>query len=76
MTGINQLWVADITNIRLRVEFVFLAVVLDRFSRKAIGWELDRSLSARVAVVALEAAIARRKPNRSRPRRMRASTAG
>ena len=37
LTGINQLWVADITYIRLRVEFVFLAVVIDRFSRKAIG---------------------------------------
>ena len=43
VTAINQLWVADITYIRLRTEFVFLAVVIDRYSRKAIGWALDRS---------------------------------
>ena len=42
LTGINQLWVADITYIRLRTEFVYLAVVIDRYSRKAIGWALDR----------------------------------
>jgi len=42
LTGIHQLWVADITYIRLRREFVFLAVVLDGFSRKVVGWELDR----------------------------------
>jgi transposase InsO family protein len=62
VTGINQLWVADITYIRLRVEFVFLAVVMDRFSRKAIGWALDRTLAARVAVTALQQAVARRQP--------------
>jgi transposase InsO family protein len=62
VTGANQLWVADITYIRLRTEFVYLAVVIDRFSRKAIGWALDRSLAARVAVAALQQAIARRQP--------------
>jgi transposase InsO family protein len=62
VTAVNQLWVADITYIRLRVEFVFLAVVIDRFSRKAIGWSLDRTLAARVAVTALRQAIARRQP--------------
>lgn len=62
LTAINQLWVADITYIRLRREFVFLAVVIDRYSRKAIGWALDRSLSARVAVTALEQAIGQRQP--------------
>jgi len=62
LTGINQLWVADITYIRLRAEFVYLAVVIDRFSRKAIGWALDRSLAARVAVAALRQAIASRQP--------------
>jgi transposase InsO family protein len=62
VTGINQLWVADLTYIHLRVEFVFLAVVIDRFSRKVIGWALDRSLTARVAVAALEQAIERRQP--------------
>lgn len=62
VTGVNQLWVADITYIRLRSEFVFLAVVIDRYSRKAIGWALDRSLSATVAVAALQRAIEQRRP--------------
>jgi putative transposase len=62
VTGVNQLWVADLTYIRLRVEFVYLAVILDRFSRKAIGWSLDRTLAARVAVTALRQAITRRQP--------------
>lgn len=62
LTGVNQLWVADITYIRLRTEFVYLAVILDRFSRKAIGWALDRTLAARVTVTALRHAIARRQP--------------
>jgi putative transposase len=62
LTGINQLWVADITYIRLRREFVFLAVVLDGFSRKVVGWELDRTLAARLPLAALERAIAERKP--------------
>jgi len=62
LTGINQLWVADITYIRLRREFVFLAVILDGFSRKVVGWELDRTLAARLPLAALERAIAERKP--------------
>lgn len=62
LTGVNQLWVADITYIRLRTEFVFLAVIIDRFSRKAIGWALDRTLAARVAVMALRQAIVLRQP--------------
>jgi putative transposase len=62
VTAVNQLWVADITYIRLRTEFVFLAVVIDRYSRKAIGWALDRSLTARVAVTALQQAIGQRRP--------------
>jgi putative transposase len=45
LTGINQLWVADITYIRLHREFVYLAVILDAFSRKVVGWELDRTLA-------------------------------
>ncbi len=62
LTGINQLWVADITYIRLHREFVFLAVILDAFSRKVVGWELDRTLAARLPIAALEKAIAERKP--------------
>jgi putative transposase len=62
LTGINQLWVADITYIRLKAEFVYLAVILDAFSRKVIGWELDRTLAARLPLAALEKAIADRNP--------------
>jgi len=62
LTGINQLWVADITYIRLRCEFVFLAVVLDAFSRKVVGWELGRRINRNLALAALEMAIARREP--------------
>jgi transposase InsO family protein len=62
LTGINQLWVADITYIRLHREFVFLAVIMDAFSRKVVGWELDRTLAARLPVAALEKAIAEREP--------------
>ena len=62
LTGINQLWVADITYIRLKTEFVYLAIVLDAYSRKAVGWSLDRALASRFAVAALEKAIAMRKP--------------
>jgi putative transposase len=64
VTGINQLWVADITYIRLRREFVFLAVVIDRFSRKVIGWALEGTLAARLPVAALKQAIATRQPSR------------
>jgi len=62
LTGLNQLWVADITYIRLHREFVFLAVILDAFSRKVIGWELDRTLAARLPIAALKKAIVERKP--------------
>jgi putative transposase len=62
LTGINQLWVADITYIRLQKEFVYLAVILDAFSRKVVGWELDRTLAARLPKAALEMAIAARQP--------------
>jgi len=62
LTGVNQLWVADITYIRLQREFVYLAVILDAFSRKAVGWALDRTLAARLPIAALEKAIAERKP--------------
>jgi transposase InsO family protein len=62
LTGINQLWIADITYIRLQREFVYLAVVLDAFSRLVVGWALERSLASRLAIAALERAIARRQP--------------
>ena len=62
LTGINQLWVADITYIRLQGEFVYLAVLLDAFSRKVVGWELDRTLSCQLTKTALQRAITQRQP--------------
>jgi putative transposase len=62
LTGIDQLWVADITYIRLQAEFVYLAVILDAFSRKVVGWALDRTLASRLAIAALEQAITKRQP--------------
>jgi len=61
-TGINQLWIADITYIRLRTEYVYLAVVLDAFSRRVIGWALGRTLEAELAVTALRMALVERQP--------------
>jgi len=60
LTTINQLWIADITYIRLQLEFVFLAVILDAFSRRNIGWALDRTLSAELTLTALRMAVSRR----------------
>lgn len=61
-TAINQLWVADITYIRLRTEFIYLAVVLDAFSRRVIGWALGRTLEAELAAAALRLALGERRP--------------
>jgi transposase InsO family protein len=54
--------VADITYIRLETEFVYLAVILDAFSRRVIGWALDRTLEATLAIQALDMALAERRP--------------
>jgi len=62
LTGIDQLWIADITYIRLQAEFVYLALLLDAFSRKVVGWKLDRTLASRLAIEALEMAIGSRNP--------------
>lgn len=61
-TGIDQLWVADITYIRLETEFVYLAVILDAYSRRAIGWALERTLEDELTMAALRMALARRIP--------------
>jgi putative transposase len=63
LTGINQLWVANIIYIRLKAEFVYLAVILDGHSRKVVGWSLDRTLASRLAIAALEQAMAKRQPS-------------
>lgn len=62
LTGIDQLWVADLTYIRLREQFVYLAVILDAFSRRVIGWALDESLQTPLAVAALRRALVLRRP--------------
>jgi len=62
LTGIDQLWVADITYIRLETEFVYLAVVLDAYSRRVIGWALDRRLEDELTLAALRMALERRIP--------------
>jgi putative transposase len=61
-TGINQLWVADITYVRLELEFVYLAVILDAYSRRVIGWALDRTLEDELTMRALRMALDRRLP--------------
>ena len=62
LTGINQLWVADITYIRLETEFVYLAVILDAFSRRVIGWALEDTLEDELTLTALRMALENRAP--------------
>jgi putative transposase len=62
LTGIDQLWVADITYIRLEEEFVYLAVILDGYSRRVIGWALERTLEDELTIQALRMALQRRQP--------------
>jgi transposase InsO family protein len=61
-SGVDQLWVADLTYIRLRSEFVYLAVVLDAWSRRVVGWALERELTASLPKRALLSALAERRP--------------
>ena len=63
LTRINQLWVADITYIRLETEFVYLAVILDAFSRRVIGWALDGTLEDELTLAALRMALEQRAPS-------------
>lgn len=60
LTGVNQLWIADLTYIRLLEQFVFLAAILDAFSRRVIGWALDRYLDDELTLTALRMALDRR----------------
>ena len=62
LSGIDQLWVAEITYIRLLVEFMYLAVILDAFSRRVIGWALEHTLEDELTLQALRMALKRRKP--------------
>jgi putative transposase len=60
LTGMDQLWIADITYIRLRDEFVYVAVILDAYSRRVIGWALDRTMEDELTLSALRMALSRR----------------
>jgi putative transposase len=60
LSGVDQLWVADITYIRLEEEFVYLAVILDAYSRRVIGWHLDDTLADSLTITALRMALAQR----------------
>ena len=62
LSGINQLWVADMTYLRLAGGFLYLAVVLDAYSRRGIGWALDERLDTGLALAALNQAIDARQP--------------
>jgi putative transposase len=61
-TGIDQLWVADITYVRMQEEFAFVAIVLDAFSRRVVGWALETHLQASLAIAALRLALTLRCP--------------
>ena len=62
LTGTNQAWVADITYIRILKGFVFLAALLDRYSRKVIGWAISKRIDAELCVAALKSALDKRQP--------------
>lgn len=64
VSGINQVWVSDITYIRIQNGFVFLAVILDLYSRKVVGWAISKRIDRELTLSALRMALARRKPPR------------
>ena len=64
VTGVNQVWASDITYIRIENGFVYLAVILDLFSRKAIGWQISKRIDGELVLDALKMALARRQPPR------------
>lgn len=65
-SAIDQLWVADITYVRMREEFAYLAIILDAFSRRVIGWALETHMLASLVIEALNMAIAADGPCRGR----------
>lgn len=62
LTGLNQLWVADITYVRLRWEFVYVAVILDVYSRRVVGWSVQKQIDTKLTLAALELALNQRRP--------------
>ena len=67
----DQIWVAEITYVHLARTFAYLAVILDAFSRKTVGWAFENTLDASLAIAALDRAIEARKPQPDPPRRSR-----
>ena len=61
-TGLNQLWVADLTYVRLQQEFIYVGVILDVYSRRVVGWSISRELNSELAQQALEQALRERRP--------------
>jgi transposase InsO family protein len=62
VTGINQVWAVDITYIRLEVEFIYLAAIIDIYSRKIVGWAISRHINHQLCLKALQVALRLRKP--------------
>ena len=62
LTDLNQLWVADITYVRLRWEFVYVAVILDVYSRRVVGWSVQKQIDTKLTLEALELALNQRRP--------------
>jgi putative transposase len=62
ITGVNQVWAADITYIRLEAEFMYLAAIIDVYSRKIVGWAISKTIDHKLCLRALDAAIKKRKP--------------
>lgn len=58
--AVNQVWVADITYIRIRARFVYLAAILDLYSRKVVGWAISRRIDSELCLTALQMAVKRR----------------
>jgi putative transposase len=63
ITNVNEVWVSDITYVRILTGFIFVAIILDLFSRKVVGWAISRRINAELAVEALNMAIKNRKPD-------------
>lgn len=63
LIGTGQVWIADITYVRLLFDFVYLAAILDAFSRRVVGWALGRTLTAELTLTALRSALSFRKPS-------------
>jgi putative transposase len=62
LTDLNQLWVADITYVRLRLEFVYVAVILDVYSRRVVGWSVQKHIDTALTLEALDMALTQRRP--------------